>query len=958
MKKPFFDRLAEIDKLIERGPADCDFLRDIKPLLQEEASEGYFYGRLQNPKWLDVLIRAGKFRKCPAPQKDPEKGTIGFPPWSESQFLVRMATLEPETVLEVTLLIPETENVRIHEELADIALTLPPNLSVKLVSKATSWIESPYQTLLPEKLGKLVSHLAQGGEADAALDLASALLALRMPEKTKKDELCPRFDIWHYKNILSKHIPDLVAAAGERTLTLFCNLLEDAISYKAAKPNDFSYLWRPAIEDHSLNSGYDVLKDGLVTSVRNAAEQVVKQNRDKLPEMVRILEDRSWNVFHRLALHLLRIFPENAPELIAERLTDYKLFDIIGFHEHALLLKDQFANLDPDDQAKILGWIDKGPGIEKLKADRIDKQPTDEEITRRVKIWKIEKLAKFSVSLPDEWKRRYAELVAELGQKEYPEFDSYTTEWVGPTSPKSAKELKSMSLEEIHKFLKDWKPSGDTMSPSPEGLARELAAVVAEQPEPYAKKANLFRDLNPIYIRALLWGLRDAAKNKSIFSWSTVLDLCRWLVKQPRDNGESADREKGWGLTWKAIAELLSEGFEQSKEGPEQVPVVIPNNLREAAWEALEPLTEDPDPTPEYEKRYGGSNLDPVSMSINTTRGEAMHAVIRYALWVRYNIKKSKNKKDWPDNWFVETPEVREVLDRHLDPDHDPALSIRAVYGQWFPWLVSLDQDWVTKNLVKIFPMNESSQELRNAAWEAYIILCRPYDNVFEVLQEEYRRAIERIGTISRKKTQIANPDECLAQHLMSLYGGGKLNLDDQEGLLAQFYRKASDKLCAHAMETAGFALYRTKEPVENEVINRLKALWDRRLSEARSMATSHTAELSAFGWWFASAKFDNTWAINQLKGVLNIVNKIEHADFVVEHLAKIARVMPAQAVECLGMIVEGEKEGAGVYIIKENARAILKAAICSSNDAVCQAGKDLVNRLGALGFLEYRDLI
>ena len=94
-------------------------------------------------------------------------------------------------------------------------------------------------------------------------------------------------------------------------------------------------------------------------------------------------------------------------------------------------------------------------------------------------------------------------------------------------------------------------------------------------------------------------------------------------------------------------------------------------------WDVLSSLADDPEPTPKHEQRYGGSNMDPATLSINTTRGNAMHAVVRYALWVRRHIELTSYRKEHIKQGFEEMPEVREILDYHLKPSHDPALAIR-----------------------------------------------------------------------------------------------------------------------------------------------------------------------------------------------------------------------------------------------------------------------------------------
>src|SRR6266516_490294 len=116
-------------------------------------------------------------------------------------------------VSEIALAIPPTENVLVQEDLADIALSLPARIAVSFVGKAKQWIVSSYLSLRSEKLGALIAHLARGGEGDVALDLAKAVLVvLPDPEVQTRSLTEPRgrFDVWHYKQILEKHLPALV----------------------------------------------------------------------------------------------------------------------------------------------------------------------------------------------------------------------------------------------------------------------------------------------------------------------------------------------------------------------------------------------------------------------------------------------------------------------------------------------------------------------------------------------------------------------------------------------------------------------------------------------------------------------------------------------------------------------------------------------------------------------------
>ena len=681
--------------------------------------------------------------------------------------------------------------------------------------------------------------------------------------------------------------------------------------------------------------------------------------------LVEKLEQRPWLIFQRIALHLLRVCPDAALSFIAERLTDKAQFDKPDlWHEHVLLLQDHFAHLSPNNQKKILDWIAAGPDLAQFKEwqeQEAGRSPTDEETEQYAKYWRLRHLAPLRDILPPEWGQHYNEWVAELGEPEHPDFFSYSSggSW-GPTSPKGAEDLRSMSVQDIVAFLQTWRqPSGDPTEPSPEGLGRELATVVASEPERFADHAGRFQELDPTYVRWFLSGLRDAVKEKRAFLWRPVLELCQWVMKQPREipgrRGEYTDLDPGWVWTRGAIADLLYTGF-----GVEDDLANIPFDLRDLVWEVLKPITDDPDPTLADETHYGGSNMGLAMRSINTTRGKAMHAVVRYALWVRKHIKAAPDGRERVERGFDEIAEVRKVLDVHLDPVRDPVLAIRAVYGQWFPWLVLLDREWAAAHVSKIFPSDESLRDLRDAAWETYVVSRAPYDDVFEVLREEYGRAVERIGTGDTQRRHMADPEERLAEHLMVLYWRGKLSLDEPADLLARFYAKASDKLCGHAFSVGGRRLYNAQEKtVSPEILDRVRILWEQRLEAARAATPlSHAVELAAFGWWFTSAKFDDTWAITQLTEILKLVGKVDADRRVVERLAALAVDMPQQVVECLHLMVEGDKEGWAIYGWREHARTILATAIQSDNADAREAATTLVHRLGARGYLEFRDLL
>lgn len=934
----------------------------------------YFFDRLENPVWIEPLAQHGFFKRPPVPVKDESKGAIGFPPWPESRYLARMARLvdTQETVLKIALGVPDTENVRVHEDLADVALALPPPLAAQFVPKAKKWIESPYQILLAEKLGDLVGHLAGGGRAEDAIELARTLLAVlpdprgaltrELPEEMRlSPEPTARFNVWRYEQILKKHLEQLIDAAGLRALTLFADLLESAVALSRlhgenGPPEDYSWIWRPAIEEHEQNHR-DTVRTLLVGAVRDAAEQLAVRASESVPELVRLFDARPWMVFHRLALHLLRRYPDHAKALVEERFTNRELFEDPRFrHEYVLFAAEAFPRVSEAARQTFLRWIEDGPDLEGFRTryrEESGVDPTNEDSVRYGKIWRRDRVAPLRGVLPPEWRQRYQELVAEVGEPEHPEFAVYIgAGWVGPTSPKSSDELRTMSVAAIVDFLGTWAPSGKWIGPSREGFGRELAPIVQGDPVRFAREARSFKGLNPTYVRALIGGLTDAAKEGRAFDWSPVLELCEWVVQQPREIPEhphTNDEDPGWGWARKSIGSLLSAGFAKGV-------AEMPFDHRERAWGVLRILTDDPEPTREYEARYGGTNMDPATLSINTTRGEAMHAVVRYGLWVRRHIEQRPDGPALVASGFAVMPEVSGVLEAHLDPQSDPSLAIRAIYGQWFPWLVLLDRPWAASQVTRIFAAEDI--ERRDAAWETYVVFCAPYDNILEVLEAEYAKAIERIGAASRDRRHLADPDGQLAEHLMIFYGRGKLGPDPSSGLVGRFFEMAPGRLRGGAIEFIARSLREDKRDIPPAVIERFTALWERRMERARAAAAESIEELASFGWWFVSQKFDETWAIQQLEEALRLAKKAEPDYMIAETLAAIAARKPREAVRCLDGLLEADREGWGILGWEGHARAILAAAIGSGDAEAREAATTQIHRLGARGHLGFRDLL
>jgi hypothetical protein len=968
LRERFLEPLREIDRLLSiADPTENDvrFLRNNLP--NNMVFVGYFFARCQNPKWLRHLRAAGYFRNPPL------EGL-----WPVAGYLFRMAKLDgaAEEVCEIVLDLPEIENPLVRAELVEAIQTMPPDLAARHIDQVCVWAADSTGFLHVE-LGSLMRDLAKGDQIDVAFRLAKVLLEILPPAENGQSDLgvihpMPqiRMDISNYEEILTNDVPQLVDATGLSGLTFLCDLLSAAIGFSLREPEksvpyDLCHILHPAIEDHRQKFGPE-LRSLLVSATRDSALTLVTSGRVPLPVMVKVLEERQppWHVFRRIAIHLLLQINDAATSGIADDyLTNRELFDSPEcLHEYVLLLQRRFPRLPVEHQQIILGWIDSGllpehlTNLKSYLPQVVGRETTEDDIARYVKLWRRDWLQRFGDSLPSDRQSQLQALIGEFGSSKHPDFSSYHEEMVGLRSPERIEDLRAKSIDELTEYLREWQPTGDFMGASRAGFGEKVAALVAERPGFFAIEAHRFKGLDPTYERCLIDGFRVALGKTLEFDWRPVLEFCLWLLEQPiqtpgrKRQAIEDDPDRGWARN--AVAVLLNGALEHK-------PVPIPFELRTELWEVLEILSKDPNPTPEHEKKYGGSNADPSHAAINSTRGQGMEAVIAYALWVRNHVCGSgEGESRTPSGFdFGQIPEVRSVLEARLDPKEEPSFAIRSQYGRFFATLWYIDSAWTIDRINLIFPADESERGRWEAAWSSYLAFSNAYREIFDVLKEKYSLAIDRLGD---KPTLLKLPIDMgqrLAEHLMGFYWNGVIGADESDGLFDRFWLGASAEVRRHALWNLGRWIYNWKEPLDTALSKRLMSLWERRLSVAKDSGDrdAYHREIAQFGWWFCSEKFPEEWSIRQLQPALDFAGHAEPDHLIYAKLAEVCVRLPGESVSSVAKLLAK----AGPWQIsahEKDVRKVLETAVGSGGSAKDEALK-LVNVLGARGILVFRDL-
>lgn len=955
ISNPHFEIINNIDSLLLIKKPSKDDVLYLKTLLTSWSAYAYFFEKAED-NWFNPLLNAGFFKKPPVQQN-----------WPESRYLVKIAPKNPKKVMVVIKDCSITKNPSIHDDFLQAAMNMPVKIGKEIFGllQKNHWLESRYHIFLPHKLAEFMKKLTNNGNLKPALLIARILIdvsadkpkrikGIKGPLSIIHPDAKPIFgDEWLYRRIITEDMEEIKKKEPKKIFLTFCSKLEKALELEerggknAKNFYEYSHIWRPSITQPRTLTHEDVknaLMDGIISIINPIEGNELNRSRT----IADTLKSFKHPIFRRVELYLYKKFPGQFKNDINRILTDKRAIRAHNLkREYIPLLEEQFQNLKKESQDKILKEIRSGFGMKR------DKKWPVKKFNFTVANHQLLYLQPLAGKLPKDYDKLYKDLLKKYG-KAYDD-DGGIKSFTGPTSPITLDDLSQKDPGEIINYLISWVPPKDKFGePSTEGLGRLFQQIVLDKSLEFSKLAPILfqKRLRPVYIYHLFYGLKDALRQNKCFEWEPVVDLCI-LIINVKDYSEfpktSDDFEPDWRAVKKSMIDLIGDGF-SSKD------CNIPYTLREKIWSIIEFVSNDEDPTPEHEKKYGGENMDPATMSINTTRGEALHAVIKYALWCSQNLYPNPEEALKIKSKLV--TEAKSTLEKHLDVKIDPAVSIRAIYGWYLPNLFYLDKEWLIKNLNNIFPENQKEQEFFWAAWETFLSNS-VYHDLFPIVKEKYRFAISLLGKNSGKKHRYANLDELLPHHFMIIYANDLGNSDD---LIKDFFEKAPNEALGVAHSFTGRAILKkelSKIPDDKTVvkIEKLKKLWEERLNIPKEKQGKE--EFKEFGWWFERSPFERKWTIDMMARTVEITEgEIEPEYEIPKTLLSYVDEFPYQTINILYLIAKGDKTNWRIQSSGGEYKEIIQRTMKNKNEKAKKIAVDLINYLGKRGYLEYRDLL
>jgi hypothetical protein len=898
----YAENLPRIEQLAT-GPPDIRAYRDT--MLHSTVALDRFYA-LAGVEWLGPLRDDGAFDN-PPPLVANEEGMYVYPRWPPGRFLARVAADAPREVIEIGRGL-ETNNPEAQESLAEAALNMELSDAGALVGQIGQWLESPVHWRLPFKARDLIVRFVDGGVAEEGLALVRPLVTTAGTQGI--DTVDGEEVLWLVERIFP--------AVGLAGFDLVVDLVTEQAKAEDGRSLEYSQIWRPDIRSERIRDD----RDHLVSGVRDAARSLAGAGMD-IGEVVAALERPELEITRRIAMDLLSLHVTT--DAAKSHLLDREILEDGAYRrEYAMLAEAGFAQLATADQAQLLEWI----GEARQYAEHPERQ----------RFWQLQMLTALGDQLPEGWISTRAELEGELGPVESATNVSLPrTGFVGSRSPITPDEAREMEIDELLDYLRTWEPEDGFDTPSREGLASVLEDVVKESPAVFSAAAPGFADdIDPTYVRALLGGLDGALQTNRRFDWRPILDLIEAISNRPVDpdhqNQISADGDPGWSWGWQQALDLILHGLDRHNENK------IDGDHFDSVTAIAHRNVERPDPSL-TDKRE--TSLDPASLALNSVRCKGIRAVIVLA--------ERKREADAGGTEGLDS-DTATLLDEYLNPEKEPSGAVRSIFGWYFGTLMFCDEAWAIARVPVIFPIEDT--RLWRAAWESLVMSHHAHDKLLQVLEPNYRRAVEEISS-EKPEERLNDPDEALVAHLMSYYLSGSIDFGS-DSLLDRFYETASTGRRSQAISILGTSM-EALSPLGEEGGARLRTLAERRLEAVEGGADAD--ELAGISWWFSSGEFDTTWSLDFLRKALEAGCHPRPDHVIAERLAQLSGQNVTERIAILRLMVEGGARDWFVVGSREKIEAILREGLAGGGEANSQA-RDLINVLVAGGNLDFDDLL
>ncbi|MHB8734572.1 MAG: hypothetical protein ACYC6M_04645 [Terriglobales bacterium] len=852
-------------------------------LLAKRADANRFFDALRDEHLFDAS-------RCPAPEPGDAPGSFRVPYWPALAYLLECAkgaaqSSDLELAGKIMDVVREAaqfkeangqlrDNPTTFSVLAEILGTVPTEVvSLNDIGLIPAWLGSRFgNSEIAAALDRAMGRFLASSEEDdwaKALGIMRHCLVVRWQrsQTVAEEEPIALIEVFWLGQIVTHH----AAGLGEKLRWEAAEAFREAVREVFGKGGRFDWSWsfRPAVENHEQNHSWRELENAVVEGLRDATLAWADSgaDADRLQAFVRDLLGSDVEILRRVGVYLLDGRWEVLRAIYEEFCTS-TLFAHGQIHELFRLLKSHFGDMDKREKEATVAAI---RGI-KLPDGRNDA----ERLRREQRRW-LEALPASYLPVA-EWLAQMPAGEAGLAGH-HADFNSYMESAVGPgPSPYLEDDLVAFALAgTLVSMLNSFVPSGTWRGPDTVGLASALSSAVASSPQSFLGHLKVLVEAKPDYQHAVvsafrgLWSRDPPASSVDWgIAWPALMGYFEKVLAAPPPSTieVTADErfESGWLLA--AIADLLYEGARNDLHA-------YPTALLPHGWALLEMLADTAEAI-----QQPGEKLDAMTQAINSPKGRVIQAIISHAL------RACRVADSEAGNHEAAWERMRPLFEREVDKCEGGNYEFSTLAGFYITNLSYMAPDWLRKNFARMFPAGRPDSL---ACALTGLAMAQPTGEIYTLLRD--------FGVIEDGLRKLAEPEarKVLVHYQMRQYLLGTEELDSPRMALL------FDPEMLGEMETAAWFLQSAKhQPLTDDQKARIVAFWDRcAASWAAPVQTKAPKELLA-------ALGSLVWALPDvskrnrelLLGVAPSMGRNPMAHDFLRELSRLCDVNPAEVAE------------------------------------------------------------
>lgn len=957
----YFKFISELDQLLSiENPGNAELYAVKKKLPKLGQFFHYFMVNCKSINWFETLYNSGHLSVSKDYiQANSDAYSFYWPPIQYLNSLVQKEKYD--LVWKVISAIPDTDSSGFYSQITSLVNKFPIEFRIQWMQRLIPWVKLNADQEIPnsEPFRVLMRDLL---DSKPSLVLDFMKFFFRLIQDTNKDysEFAhplpnSRLSKYEYFESLQALISSFLKQDNPLRLEFFSfisDLMNQALTIeypRTSNGEDRSYITRSSIMEDMQNYNHH-LSDKFVSILRDVGNEICELNSKEYFEIQNILKSYNWIFFQRISLHFARVY---GVELDGENTKNLLLFedgkyirDISFRNEYFYLLKNVYPKLIDNEKENFLNELDRIASEEELRfqshnsADSNSQSSEDFQLDFPKDSVYNEILWSFLSSIKDylegQWRIKF-ENIKKIYNKDDrpPQYAAYHWSFVGPISPVDRTEIANMRIEDLIDYLERYEPEDSIRGGhSREGLNRQIEQDVEKNPLRYLESYKLFME-SKIHIKfhkGILYGICNAISNKNLSNFNLVVDYLVELhakfeqTSEGRYSTNEVLTDPILGI-YRTLYEQF-DGFEKSERNIELIRNIFP-------------YLEDSSPKADFDTKN-----DPIHNSINSIRGETLHAFFKCILWL------TVENDQWNNVRFSE-PIIETILEKvkthFTSSDYKNFRTDRSVLGQYLRFIFQIKEAWFKKNIQWILP--EGNNTIGNITFYTYIQRGGFSETMYAFIKSWYIDLINELPNLD------LNNDEgndikpfSIAEHMMMIYGYDLESLEPG-GLLDLFFLKAPDFLKGNAIRFLG-----TKIPKEDSFIQLAKSLWQWRV-ESGSICNNELDEF--LGWWQGDL-FESEWIFSFVylyKQKTEISGSRLQIYKLFEILDKNFGLNPKLVIE----ILDSYTQSSQYYLIprKEgNLWAILMKGLQTKDPELKTLTENIIHRLGSFGYLDYRELL